>query len=53
MLRLSETDAFARHMGSYLDWYRRKRAAEDTGPGRRSTGRDRLTLPVDGNAATL
>ena len=29
MLRLSETDAFATHMESYLDWYRRKRATDD------------------------
>ena len=28
MLRLSETDAFANHMGTYLNWYRRKLAAE-------------------------
>lgn len=28
MLRLSETDAFAKHMGTYLNWYRRKMAAE-------------------------
>ena len=27
MLRLSETDAFAKHMGTYLNWYRRKLAA--------------------------
>jgi glutathione S-transferase len=24
MLRLSETAAFARHMGTYLDWYRQR-----------------------------
>ena len=28
MLRLSETEAFAKHMGTYLNWYRRKMAAE-------------------------
>ena len=26
MLRLAETDAFAKHLGTYLDWYRRKMA---------------------------
>lgn len=26
MLRLDRTDAFAKHIGTYLDWYRRKRA---------------------------
>ncbi len=29
MLRLSETDAFAKHMATYLNWYRRKMAAQD------------------------
>ena len=24
MLRLAETEAFAKHLGTYLDWYRRK-----------------------------
>ena len=28
MLRLDRTAAFAKHMGTYLNWYRRKRAAE-------------------------
>ena len=28
MLRLSETAAFAKHMGTYLNWYRRKMVAE-------------------------
>ena len=26
LLRLAETDAFAKHLGTYLDWYRRKMA---------------------------
>ena len=30
MLRLERTDAFAKHMGTYLNWYRRKRAAAET-----------------------
>lgn len=29
MLTLSETDEFARHMGSYLNWYRKKNARVD------------------------
>jgi glutathione S-transferase len=28
MLRLSETDAFSKHMGSYLNWFRKKLAEE-------------------------
>lgn len=31
MLRLSATDAFAKHMGTYLRWYRRKLGAEGDG----------------------
>ena len=30
MLRLDRMDAFAKHMGTYLDWYRRKGARRET-----------------------